>query len=384
MLRREKARLERAFGLVLAVVAPAAIAACVHDATSSSGALDAGGGGSDGSSGADATGANGDGASTADARGGDAGADAPATPVYCEAGDPLPFDSGIDGEQGCDYVVGFACGLPSGVTPVGCDLYLKDCAKICTKPGNFFSCRVAQGLGCTDAAVTSPQGPLSVECSTCSGVGRRPAALARARFEPATSAVGDWLARAAHLEAASVFAFASLRDELVALGAPAPLVRMAKRAARDEVRHARVTARLARRFGGCPARARVGARRAPSLEALAIENAVEGCVRETFGALVATWQSQRAADAEIARAMESIAVDETRHAALAWAVARWAERRLDAAARARVADARRAAVVALFDETARDVPASLVHDAGLPDASRARSILATLATTIWS
>ena len=40
------------------------------------------------------------------------------------------------------------------------------------------------------------------------------------------------------------------------------------------------------------------------------------------------------------RTFARIAADETRHAALSWAVARWAERRLDAAARARIAAAR--------------------------------------------
>ena len=50
------------------------------------------------------------------------------------------------------------------------------------------------------------------------------------------------------------------------------------------------------------------------LEAIAIENAVEGCVRESFGALLATWQAKTAGDARVRAAMKRIARDETRHA----------------------------------------------------------------------
>jgi len=58
------------------------------------------------------------------------------------------------------------------------------------------------------------------------------------------------------------------------------------------------------------------------------EIAVEGCVRETFGALEATFQAKNANDPQIRRVMRRIAEDETRHAALAWRVAAWIEPRL--------------------------------------------------------
>ena len=53
------------------------------------------------------------------------------------------------------------------------------------------------------------------------------------------------------------------------------------------------------------------------------ENAREGCVRETFGALIAMHQAERAGDPIIRRAMRRIAEEETRHAELAWEVASW-------------------------------------------------------------
>jgi hypothetical protein len=85
---------------------------------------------------------------------------------------------------------------------------------------------------------------------------------------------------------------------------------------------------------------------------MARENAVEGCVNETFGALVAAWQAAHARDASRRRSFARIAADEARHAALSWAVARWAEGRLDSGARARVAAAAARAARALRKEGA--------------------------------
>src|SRR5580658_1383630 len=89
---------------------------------------------------------------------------------------------------------------------------------------------------------------------------------------------------AAYLEAASVRAFDWLEDELSAHGAPERLQARARRAARDEVRHARVIRSFAERAGARVPSLRVKAARARSLEAMAVENAVEGCVNETLGA----------------------------------------------------------------------------------------------------
>jgi hypothetical protein len=141
--------------------------------------------------------------------------------------------------------------------------------------------------------------------------------------------------------------------------------------------------RLARRFGGAPQPVRVAPMPVRPLEAVAIENAVEGCVRETYGALVASFQATRAADPEIARQMRSIARDETRHAALSWAVARWASVRLDAPARARLAEQCRVAVAALRRDAEASVPADLVARAGLPDGEQQRALIGALEELLW-
>jgi hypothetical protein len=144
-----------------------------------------------------------------------------------------------------------------------------------------------------------------------------------------------------------------MQDELARLGAPAELVAAAERSACDERRHARMMARRARAHGARTTTARVRRAAPRTLEAIARENAVEGCVQETFGALLLRWQALHAGDPSLRRLFARIAADETRHAALSWEVARWAEERLDARARTRVRAARTRAVRSLREKLTR-------------------------------
>jgi len=146
----------------------------------------------------------------------------------------------------------------------------------------------------------------------------------------------------------------------------------------------RVTARLARRFGAEAPTVWVASPRRRSLAALARENAVEGCVRETFGAMVATWQATHAADPDVRKCMVAIAADETRHAALAWAIAGWAHPRLNAHERARVVRARRVAARTLKREAAAEPPCSVSRTAGLPSARETRAIVDALTEEVWA
>ena len=84
-----------------------------------------------------------------------------------------------------------------------------------------------------------------------------------------------------------------------------------------------------------------------SLVEIARENAVEGCVRETAGAVVAARDAGRFEDPRLREIFAAIAVDERRHANLAWAVDDWARPRLTAAERRDVDAARAAAIRAL-------------------------------------
>lgn len=286
-----------------------------------------------------------------------------------------------DASGNCKYFVDLSCAM---YVPVGgCLLSATDCLKVCTLNTPLFDCEYAQPA-CTIAGrfVAEAGQPLQVQCDLCPGAGRRPEGLRRVRDRDAGgSAVGEYFARAAHLEAASVHAFDRLERELRAHGAPATLANAARRSSRDEIRHAGAMRRLALRHGATPPSPRVAPWKSRSLERMAHENVIEGCVRETYGALVATWQATQAADADARRSFARIAADETRHAALAWAVAEWAESRLDARARARMVRARRLALRRLQREIAGDPPRELAGLLGLPSARQARVLLGTIGSS---
>ena len=196
--------------------------------------------------------------------------------------------------------------------------------------------------------------------------------------------VGAFLARAAYLEGVSVPAFLRLERELTAHGAPRPLIRTAARAARDEIRHHRMMTSLARRFGAEPAAIpQEFPSHVRSLEVVAVENATEGCVRESLGAILAREQAARAAVPSVRAALRAIASDEARHANLAFAVDAWTRRKLTPAASKNVARARAAEVGAVAREmSATNVGAPLVHLLGLPARATQHALVTGLARVL--
>lgn len=207
--------------------------------------------------------------------------------------------------------------------------------------------------------------------------GRRPVGL-KSSARAVDSGFARHLADAAWLEAASVAAFDVLRRELRAHRAPRRLLRAASRSKRDERRHARATKALAKTFGVDVAPVERDPAKVRSLVELALENAVEGCVRETWGALLALRQASHAREPAVRATMRRIARDEARHAQLSWAVDAWLCPRLSPAERQQVRAARRGAV----RELARELRSSLSlverERLGLPGAAEATAMLAEL------
>jgi hypothetical protein len=270
---------------------------------------------------------------------------------------------------------------------------------------HFAQCVAAHarcGPFCKDAAtVAFTQGVVIQSCDVVGGPGERPILLVKGlgtnavcgrrpvRVEFGANAGGTaaaaYLGACAALEAASVPAFRRLARELEEAGAPPALAAGADAAARDEVRHARAMRALAARHGGALSSVRVPAASPRSLSALAQDNAAEGCVRETLGALVAHLQARTAADPVVRAVMAEVARDETRHAELAWAIEAWAFTRLDPGARRRALEARTAAVAALRStaiEGSADPETSRLL--GLPSASLASALIDELAGTLWA
>lgn len=265
---------------------------------------------------------------------------------------------------------GAGCFAPDGGLATGC-------LALCVQAGgpNYGGCSLIPA---------EDGGAALLECNSCV-IGRRPRGLRRGDPEPASGSLGHVLAAMAHLEAASVLSFERLASELRAHGAPARLSARSMQAASDEVRHARMMGHLAARAGVKKVRPARVRRQAPrGLEAIALENAVEGCVRETFGAAQAHVQAARAQDPKVRAAMSRIATDETRHSELSWAVARWIEPRLDAAARRRI-DAARARAVAELEASLRQTPDPMHAAAlGLPEPAQSAMIHAELRRALWS
>jgi hypothetical protein len=249
---------------------------------------------------------------------------------------------------------------------------------------------------CEATGISVPNGPCGVHASdggqpdsvTCRVYylceGRRPEGLlSDGTVEGRVSGLGALFARMAHLEAASVPAFERLAEELAALGAPARLVRAARRSAAEEVRHAQAMGTLALRHGAPLPPVVLGPPRPRSLAALALENAVEGCVREMFGALLAGWQARTAQDAEVRHTLARIAPDELRHAELSWALDAWAQRHLSAAEREQLLAARDEALRTLLREVEESTPdEEAVRLAGLPSREDARELVRGLAELV--
>lgn len=211
-------------------------------------------------------------------------------------------------------------------------------------------------------------------CQTVGG--RRPPGLIPAEIG-GRDHPGRWLAELAHLEAASVPAFERLAGELAALGAPAALIARARAAADDERRHARVVGALAAAHAAAPPAVALDPVAPRDPLAIALDNAVEGCVLEAFAALTCAYQAARAEDRAVADALAAIADDEAGHGDLAWAIARWLEPRLPPAARAEVVAARAAALAALPARAAAAAAATApaVRAAlGLPPPAHARAL----------
>jgi rubrerythrin len=242
-------------------------------------------------------------------------------------------------------------------------------------------------LECDKTGALDPEGKLEIKCveilQHCDG--RSHACITSHGAIRDDDPVAAHLARAAHDEAASVHAFAALHAELAAAGAPPELLTRIRSAAADEVRHAQAVAALAAGRGAAcrpPTRAFVEPR---SLHAIAVENAIEGCVRETWAALLAAHQATWAGDPHIRRTMRTIAADEARHAELAWAIDAWLRSVLTPEQWTDVEAARTAAARAVIAGVTTTTPApDLVAAAGLPDRARATRLVHGLAGALWA
>jgi hypothetical protein len=193
------------------------------------------------------------------------------------------------------------------------------------------------------------------------------------------SALADAWQQDGLYEHASVASFARFVMELMAVGAPADMLRDAQRALGDEIRHAELCFGMASAYRGAP----VGPGDLPidgglserhDFASIAVATAIEGCINETLATLVAHASAAAARDTAVVATLDEIAADESRHAALAWRFVAWACRR-DASARREVAKAFDEAAASGVGEDVTDVEVAEMRAHGQLDAAERRRVI---------
>jgi hypothetical protein len=129
------------------------------------------------------------------------------------------------------------------------------------------------------------------------------------------------------MEHASIAAFARFVMHLLALGAPAEIVRASQEAMGDETEHTRLAFALGSACEGRP----VGPGPLDidgALDSFNVDDFVatllrEGCIGETMAAIEAQEALQDATDPAVHRVLSTLARDELRHAELAWRTLAW-------------------------------------------------------------
>ncbi len=304
--------------------------------------------------------------------------------VYKTAGEAAKFLAPIDTAAEALLVAGFwerlntECSPATGISCKNDVFVIRAKETDCARPQYYVEVRLPE------AGAPIERKQLELVNGQCV-IGRMPDGCQLANEStPRWNSYAGFLSESAALEAASVPAFLMLADDLRALHAPSELIEQAVGSARDEIRHAAMVAFLSAQEGGEPIVVEVPRRARKTLFEVARENAVEGCVRETYGALVGMYQAQFAKDPAYRAAMGSIANDETQHAELSHRIAAWAEPQLSANERALI-QRERLQFIAGLRASAEQEHASEIHDrAGFPRPAVAFAMLDALEKNLWS
>jgi hypothetical protein len=283
-------------------------------------------------------------------------------------------------------------------------LSYQDCLKLCQQGltqdiciGSSVERYSINPTSCSDDVYQGNQRILSCNYDVqkvCAAVGRRPAGLQEDTPTPLAAQhtdtidplreVGEFFAHLAYLEEAAVTAFEYLVKELEAYNAPTELVQIAKDGITEEIEHAKLMQQLALRYGGTLKPVEVEPFALRSLADIAIDNAKEGCIRETFGSLFAMWQSMTSEDEAVKVTMERIAHEESRHGALSWGIDSWIQPLLTEEQRTQCTQARQEAVAQLQSEILQEPSESMQRFAGVPTAAQAQQLYDLLQRETWA
>ena len=194
---------------------------------------------------------------------------------------------------------------------------------------------------------------------------------------------GQYLSAMAAMETAAITAFEYLGRELEAYGAPAELIARARQAVEEESRHAEMAGLLAATYEAVVPEVRVDDFQLRSLYEIALENAVEGCVNETFAAACGLWQSQHAGLDVFRAVIGHITDEEIGHADLSWDIHRWVMPQLSEPEQARIREAQAEAVASLLADFRQEGDPAVQQAFGLPTRDEAGRLFAQLQASVW-
>ena len=220
---------------------------------------------------------------------------------------------------------GYACQTPQDTCQVR-----TDCAasEVC-QPGDGGQWKCSPTAVCGRPFLVDAQARLApvLDCGAWSNVGEASPRLEHLDRAERAALAAHW-ARLGQMEHASIAAFARFSLQLLSLGAPPELVEACTRALGDETAHTKLCFRIASVYAGRalgPGPLDVAGSLALSSLADIVDLVIaEGCFGETSAALEALEAATSASDPVIRAAYSRIAVDEQRHAELAFQFVRWA------------------------------------------------------------
>jgi hypothetical protein len=263
--------------------------------------------------------------------------------LICVCGDPVGRCEFAKCSTDADCGAGFGCASSNDTNGCGisvrgefvCQLTGDQCAGAADCPGDYDNCRPGlMGRTCQSAGTCGRPFLVAGEPRLASRVARDAGWTAKvtpdiAPLDPASrAALAEHWSSSGLMEHASVAAFARFTLELLALGAPADLMRSAQQAMGDEIAHAELCFGLARAYAGHavqPGPLPMGGALGELSFVTVVSNAIaEACIGETLAAVEASEACEHTGDPVVRAVLERIAVDEGRHAELGWKFLRWA------------------------------------------------------------
>ena len=204
-----------------------------------------------------------------------------------------------------------------------------------------------------------------------------------AATQSSVNVLGQYLADMTAMETAAITAFYNLSLELEAYDAPSELITRARQAVLEETRHSEMAALLAASFDAEIPEVSIDDFCLRSLYEIALENAVEGCVNETFAAACGLWQSEYAQLDVFRKVIAHITEEEMGHAALSWEIHQWVMPQLSEIQQEQILVAQAEAVDSLVSDFNQESNPMLQQAFGLPTKDDVARLFAQLKNSVW-